>query len=278
MTGVRKRVADSGRRKHAGAHREVGAPEEGNDRGNAAAKAPRDGNRSRGTHEEVRFVFVSIKALSSGTHSLRMLRGAIVLAGVLGLSVLAVQLAPSQAHAAGGLHYQRGHYLTNGWYCYGWSNGAYHCTQHWHRSGGRIISDNPGWVPNGGSAVVTTAARGKTSPVSSRQMSGPNRYPWGQCTWYARSRGGAQLNGLGNAKDWFRNAQRRGLPSGYTPRVGATVVLQPGVHGTSYLGHVGHVEKVYGNGSFLMSDMNWGGFGRVTYHVMQMGRGISFIY
>ncbi len=225
-------------------------------------------------------MFATIKSFGSGVRSLRVLRGAVVLAGVLGLSVLAVQLAPSQAEASGGLHYQRGHYLTNGWYCYGWSNGAYHCTHHWHRSGGRIISDNPGWVPNGGggSVAAKSSSGSRTVTTSSRNLRGPNTYPWGQCTWYARSRGGAQLNGLGNAKDWFRNAQRRGLPTGYTPRVGATVVLQPGVHGTSYLGHVGHVEKVYSNGSFLMSDMNWGGFGRVTYHVMQMGRGISFIY
>src|SRR5262249_57684254 len=107
---------------------------------------------------EVRLVRASIKALGSGTRSLRTMRGAIVLAGVLGLSVLALQLAPSQAQASSGLHYQRGHYLTNGWYCYGWSNGAYHCTRHWHRSGGRLLSANPGWVPNGGAAVGTTAA------------------------------------------------------------------------------------------------------------------------
>src|SRR5262249_44265974 len=181
-------------------------------------------------------------------HSLRALRGAAVLAGVLGLSIFAAQLAPSQAHASAGLRFHRGYSVQGRWLCYGWSNGAYHCTQRWHRSRGRIISNNPGWVPSSGGGAVTT---------SSRTLSGPNHYPWGQCTWYARSRGGAQLNGLGNAKDWFRNAQRRGLPTGYVPRVGATVVLQPGVHGTSYLGHVGHVEKVYSNGSFLMSDMNW---------------------
>ena len=51
----------------------------------------------------------------------------------------------------------------------------------------------------------------------------------------------------------------------HKPAVGATVVFQPHVQGASSAGHVGHVEKVYGNGWFLISEMafywNGGGFG-----------------
>ncbi len=92
-----------------------------------------------------------------------MARSALVfagLAGMLGLSVAATQLAtPQTAQAASWLHYQRGYYLDNGWFCYGWSSGAYHCTHHWHRSGGRVISDNPAWVPNNltGATITSTS-------------------------------------------------------------------------------------------------------------------------
>jgi surface antigen len=229
-------------------------------------------------------VFDSIKTFGSGVRSLRLLRGAIVLAGALGLSVVAVQLAPTQAQAAGDLHYQRGHYLASGWYCYGWSNGTYHCTQHWHRSGGRIISDNPSWVPNGGSVSVSApkASKGSSTVRTSVHLRGPNTYPWGQCTWYARARGGAELNGLGNAGAWAANARRRGLAVGYAPRAGATVVFAVGVQGASRLGHVAHVERVLGGGRFLVSEMNYfgygGGFGRVSQRVAHTGAGVSFIY
>src|SRR5262249_11991792 len=59
----------------------------------------------------------------------------------------------AQAHPASFLHYQRGYYLDKyagkTWLCYGWANGAYHCTQRWHRDAhGHLVSDNARWVPN----------------------------------------------------------------------------------------------------------------------------------
>ena len=75
--------------------------------------------------------------------TLRIVRIAVILAGVLGLSAFAAQggLTPA-AHAATGLRYQRGYSVQQAWLCYGWSNGTYHCTRHWTRSGGRLISLN----------------------------------------------------------------------------------------------------------------------------------------
>src|SRR6185437_5611113 len=72
------------------------------------------------------------------------------------------------AHASGGLYYQRGSYVANGWLCYGWSNGTYHCTSHWHRNGSQLVSDNPSWVPSSGSASASsgTAAASKPSVTS----------------------------------------------------------------------------------------------------------------
>ncbi|HZC06004.1 MAG TPA: transglycosylase SLT domain-containing protein [Ktedonobacterales bacterium] len=62
--------------------------------------------------------------------------------------------APVQAHGAN-LSFHRGYKVEGSWLCYGWSNGAYHCTQHWHRSGGALVSDNPAWVPNYGASTVS---------------------------------------------------------------------------------------------------------------------------
>lgn len=227
-----------------------------------------------------------------GGRSIRALKGAVILAGALGLAVLAGQVGPSStAEASSGLRYQRGYYLTNGWYCYGWANGAYRCTQHWHRAGNRIVSDNPSWVPNNasvGNAWRASAASGPrlntrlSQPAPRTYSSGPNTYPWGQCTWYARARGGAKVNGLGNAIQWLGRARARGLATGSTPRVGAIAVFAPGVQGASSLGHLGYVEKVYSNGRFLVSEMNYygygGGFGRVSYRTASTGGGVSFIY
>jgi hypothetical protein len=82
----------------------------------------------------------------------------LVLATVLGLAVLAAQgasaptahAAPAQASQRTWLVYQRGYYLDTGWLCYGWTDGAYHCTHHWYRAdNGSLVSQNVKWVPNG---------------------------------------------------------------------------------------------------------------------------------
>jgi Transglycosylase-like domain len=109
-------------------------------------------------------------------------RSALVLSGVLGLAVIGIGaqagLAP-KADAAGNLwyHYQAGYYLDNGWLCYGWANGVYHCTAHWHRdASGRLISDNVNWVPNIGSAPTTHAAPAhvsKPAPAAPAPASAP---------------------------------------------------------------------------------------------------------
>lgn len=86
------------------------------------------------------------------------LRTVAALGGVAVLSMFGVQAGSGTAHAATYLRYQRGLYVDNGWLCEGWPNGAYHCTQHWHRdSAGHLISDNQAWVPTGG--ANTAAAR-----------------------------------------------------------------------------------------------------------------------
>jgi surface antigen len=112
----------------------------------------------------------------------------------------------------------------------------------------------------------------------------PNRYPWGQCTWWAaQTKLTENLEGLGDAQMWFYNAWRRGLHVGYLPAVGATVVFGPGWQGAGPRGHVGHVVAAYGLW-FELSEMNFyggwppGGFGRVDYRWATAGAGVAFIY
>lgn len=247
------------------------------------------------------------------SRSVRVWRGALLLVGALGLAVATFQTIPS-AHASTALHYQRGYYLDNGWYCYGWANGAYHCTTRWHRAAnGQIVSDNSAWVPNsastgssGSSGVAVSPKPSAPAPVSGGQAlpapagisqwakpAGYNAYAmsshgwytsyFGWCTWYASYRRQDEpLMQLGNAAAWAWNAPHHGLRTGTSPAVGATVVFQPYVQGASSGGHVGHVEKVYNNGWFLISEMsfywNGGGWGRVSYRYVHTGSGVSFIY
>lgn len=233
-------------------------------------------------------------------------RAAATVIGVVGISLLAVQVAPVQTAAASpSFHYQRGYYLDNGWLCYGWSSGAYHCTANWYRaSNGQFVSRNPGWVPNGASVSAggvgtgphysthTSAAPAGISQwaytghpaFGMRDYAGdPNRAEFGSCTWWPQYKNRWQdLMQLGNAWQWAYAARSHGFATGYSPRVGATVVFQPGVQGAGGLGHVAHVEAVYSNGWFLVSEMNFawngGGWGRVNYRYAHTGSGVSFIY
>ena len=216
-----------------------------------------------------------------------------ILAGVLGFSLMASQLsgAPAAHAASSGLRYMRGYSVQGSWLCYGWSSGAFHCTQRWHRSGGRLVSNNPGWVPTSGGVVRAPAATGRGAGFSSSASASANRgaywvgwrsgpYVGGECTWYAWSRA-PRLIGLGNAANWNDAARARGFWVHSYPTSGSTVVFEPGVQGASGLGHVAHVEAVYGNGTFLVSEMAFygfgGGWGRVSYRIAHAGWGVSFI-
>ncbi|HEX8997438.1 MAG TPA: CHAP domain-containing protein [Ktedonobacterales bacterium] len=231
----------------------------------------------------------------------------LIVAGALATGL--TSLAAPAAHASAGLHYQRGYSVQHGWLCYGWASGAYHCTHNWHRSGNRLISGNPGWVPNSGGGATTTARRtyatsthptysfaafysSAPSGISQWAWTGHGSYTepygvyqgysWGWCTSGAAMMAHDYVGGLGYAANWTRNAAARGMATGWTPRAGATVVFQPGVQGASGEGHVAHVVAVYSNGWFLVAEtafwLNGGGFGRVSYRYAHAGAGVSFIY
>jgi surface antigen len=120
------------------------------------------------------------------------------------------------------------------------------------------------------------AAASSPPPPKGNNSSCGNRFSYGQCTWYVASR--RCIPWLGNAKDWYYNAQPYGYPEGHSPQVGAVVVFWPGGDGASRgSGHVAYVEAVgpadgVPAGQFKLSEMNYGGNGggwdRVSYRIL----------
>lgn len=92
-----------------------------------------------------------------------------------------------------------------------------------------------------------------------------NGYAHGYCTWYAYNRRaeiGRPIGGnWGNATSWAYYARADGFRVDRTPEVGA-IIQNGGSYGG--LGHVGIVERINDDGSLLVSDMNWVGWGKIS--------------
>jgi LysM repeat protein len=119
----------------------------------------------------------------------------------------------------------------------------------------------------------------RTWPVQPIWSAGGGMYPFGQCTWYANQRHAAPWGG--NAWEWYGRARLTGHPVGPTPRQGAIQVSWE----NAYWGHVAFVERVYADGSWLVSEMNYydgkgGGWGVVSYRHVVPGTipVIGFVY
>lgn len=75
------------------------------------------------------------------------------------------------------------------------------------------------------------------------------------CTWFAwqqaHDKAGVDLPGWGNANTWFASAKKAGYETGMTPRVNSIVVWQ-----WNNLGHVGYVERVYGDSIYVWDSVH----------------------
>ena len=106
------------------------------------------------------------------------------------------------------------------------------------------------------SAPKTQTSRPAAKPAAPRPAPQPqgssagNLYSAGYCTWYAKNRRPDLPNNLGNADTWVSRARAQGIPTGSTPRVGA--IGQQGMH-------VVYVERVNGDGTVTISEMNFRG-------------------
>jgi peptidoglycan hydrolase CwlO-like protein len=108
-----------------------------------------------------------------------------------------------------------------------------------------------------------------------------NHFAFGQCTYYVATR--RCVPWFGNAGQWLRAAAEYGFPTGRTPRAGAIAVWRPGQAGASPAGHVGFVEAVgpgdgLPSGTFKVSEMNWGGWDRVDYRILDDDSVMGFVY
>jgi surface antigen len=104
---------------------------------------------------------------------------------------------------------------------------------------------------------------------------GGDSFPYGECTYYVATR--RNISWDGNAEQWWQNA-RSSRPEGEVPVAGAVVVFEG--PGYSYDGHVAFVDSVNANGSFVISEMNYDGWGRTDQRTVQASDPsiVGFIY
>ncbi|TXW42945.1 glucosaminidase domain-containing protein [Enterococcus faecalis] len=96
-----------------------------------------------------------------------------------------------------------------------------------------------------------------------------NSYAWGNCTQYVYNRitqlGKRVDLTMGNGQDWGETGRARGYKVSRTPKAGAAVSFPAGVLGAdNTYGHVAFVEKVFKDGSILISEMNVKGLNVVS--------------
>ena len=244
---------------------------------------------------------------------MRVLLGAVLLGAAFVAAIGAAGFSAPTAQASSGLYYQRGYYVAGSWLCYGWSNGSYHCTQHWHRSGSQLVSDNPSWVPNYGSASsssrVSTSASRPATHYGSTSGSNTNGQPCHSSTMFPASisqwttpvscyAGIYSVNpanyvyrpGFGWC-NWWPEVLHPGQPDilwgrqyhrSSVPTPGAVVYFSPGVQGASSGGHYAQVVGVASDHYWvLVTEMNFywrgGGWQKVSYRYIHVGSGVTFI-
>jgi surface antigen len=85
-----------------------------------------------------------------------------------------------------------------------------------------------------------------------------------------------------DARYWPANARLADIPTGHTPRAGALIVFAPGTLGAGSAGHIAYVQKVDGDGSFLISEMHAPVLWRVSHRHLSAAdarlSGVTFIY
>ncbi|MBO0928382.1 LysM peptidoglycan-binding domain-containing protein [Staphylococcus sp. 30400_3112M30941] len=122
-------------------------------------------------------------------------------------------------------------------------------------SGYLIMPNQTLQIPNGGSGGTTPTVATSTNGNAS-SFNHQNLYTEGQCTWYVfdrRAQAGKPISTYwSDAKYWAGNAANDGYQVNNTPSVGSIMQSTPGPYG-----HVAYVERINGDGSILISEMNY---------------------
>lgn len=122
-----------------------------------------------------------------------------------------------------------------------------------------------------------------TNPVGSSYYASAaavgNRYDYGYCTWYAYNRraeiGRPVGSFWGNASSWAYMARAAGFRVDNTPEFGA--VMQDSYSAGGY-GHVAVVEEVRGDGSIMVSEMNYAGWNVKSTRTLDAGQAARYNY
>lgn len=121
-----------------------------------------------------------------------------------------------------------------------------------------------------GYRAPTRAASGYRTYGATRYAG--NLYAFGYCTYYAYNRR-AELgrpigSNWGNASSWKGYAEAAGFKVDRTPQPGAVFQTAAGWGGA---GHVGIVERVNADGSFVTTEMNYGGWNKIGSRTISAG-------
>jgi surface antigen len=132
------------------------------------------------------------------------------------------------------------------------------------------LADAPQGSLNPAAFVPTSAGTPEVPPSH-----GGDSFPYGECTYYVATR--RSITWSGNAGEWWQNA-RSSRPEGEVPVAGAVVVFAGPDY--SYDGHVAFVDGVNADGSFVIQEMNYDGWGRVDQRTIPAGDPsiVGFIY
>ena len=127
----------------------------------------------------------------------------------------------------------------------------------------------PDQVPAGTQLVVpggvgpTLFPRRATSEPPHLGSFANSKFYYGYCTWYVASR--REVPWTGDAWAWYGGAKAMGYPVGSTPQPGAIMVTWE-----SWVGHVAYVEAVKADGSFVVSEMNYRGWGVIDERTLRV--------
>lgn len=100
-------------------------------------------------------------------------------------------------------------------------------------------------------ALENPAPAGQPVAAAAVNNTGYNAYPWGQCTWGAKTLAPWAGNNWGNAAQWAWSASAQGFRTGTVPQVGAIAVWSGN--------HVAVVVDVQSDSSIRVMEANWAG-------------------
>lgn len=139
---------------------------------------------------------------------------------------------------------------------------------------GNAVQGTPTVSPVASRAPVSTTVTNYVTPVFAHS----NLYDYGQCTWYVFNKRASMGKGIStywwHARNWANGAIKDGYTVNRTPAYGAIAQTSDG-----YYGHVAFVERVNGDGTILVSEMNYAtGAGVIGYRTLNQWQVSRYVF